>query len=87
MGIGEFKIWFDDATRLGCCETCGGTASGAGDVGCHNLSLKIAAKSARANIVSSPTLANGTTGCEFCKASVMSLAAMSNRSADDNCGI
>jgi hypothetical protein len=38
-------------------------------------------------MVPSPTLANGTSGWGFCEASVMSLAAMSNRLVDDNCGI
>jgi hypothetical protein len=46
MGMGKADIGFDDA---------------ADGVFC-NLSLKIAAKSARADMVSSLTLANGTSG-------------------------
>jgi hypothetical protein len=64
-----------------------GEARVSGEGACCNLSLKIAAKSARAAMVSSPTLANGTSGCGFWKASVMSLAVISKRSVGDNCGI
>jgi hypothetical protein len=62
MGKGEFKIWLDDSARHGRCKTIGGTAWGVGDGVCCNLSLKIAAKLASAEMVSSPTLANGTFG-------------------------
>jgi hypothetical protein len=85
--MGEFKIWVDEGMRLGRGTTLAGEARVAGDGSCCNLSLKIAAKSVRAAMVSSPTLANGTSGCGFWKASVMSLDAISNRSVDDNCGI
>jgi hypothetical protein len=84
--MGEFQIWVDEGMRLGHGTTSAGEAQVTGDGACCNLSLKIAAKSVRAAMVSSPTLANGTSGCGFCKASVMSLAAISNRSVDDNCG-
>jgi hypothetical protein len=62
MGMGEFKIWFDDGARLGRWNTLGGAAWGAGDEVCRNLSLKIAAKSVKADMVSYPKLANGTSG-------------------------
>jgi hypothetical protein len=60
--MGEFKIWVDEEMRLGRGMTLAGEAWVAGDGACCNLSLKIAAKSVRADIVSSPTLANGTSG-------------------------
>jgi phage terminase large subunit-like protein len=62
MGMGEFKIWFDYGTRLGRGKTLGGAAWVARDGVCPYLSLKIASKSARADMVSCPTLANGTSG-------------------------
>jgi hypothetical protein len=43
MGMGEFKILFDDGARLGYGKTLGGAACGSGDGVCCNLSLKIAA--------------------------------------------
>jgi hypothetical protein len=70
--MGEFNIWFDDSARHGRWKTVGGTAWGVGDGVCRNLSLKIAAKSASAEMVASLTRANGTSGWGFCKASVMS---------------
>jgi hypothetical protein len=85
--MGEFKIWVGEGLRLGRVTTLAGETRVSGDRACCNLSLKIAAKSAKAAMVSSPTQANGTAGCGFWKASIMSLAAMSNRSVDDNCGI
>jgi hypothetical protein len=62
MGLGEFNIWFDDGAWFGHGKTLGGAAWGAGDGVCRNLSLKIATRSVRADMVSSPTLANGTSG-------------------------
>jgi hypothetical protein len=62
MGMGEFKIRCDDGARLGQGKTLGCVAWGAGDGVCCILSLKITAKSVRANMVSSPTRANGTSG-------------------------
>jgi hypothetical protein len=85
--MGEFKIWVDERMRLGRGTPVAGEARVAGDGASCNLNLKIAAKSVRAAIVASAMMANGTSGCGFRKASVMSLAAISNRSVDDNCGI
>jgi hypothetical protein len=85
--MGVFKIWVGEGMRFGRGMTLAGEARVSADGGCCNFSLKIAAKSVRAAMVSSPTLANGTYGCGFWKASVISLAAISYRSVDDNCGI
>jgi hypothetical protein len=85
--MGEFKIWLGEGMRIGRGTTLAGEACVTGDGACCNLSLKIAARSARAAMVSSPTLVSGTSGCGFWKASVMPLAAISNRSVDDSCGI
>jgi hypothetical protein len=85
--MGEANIGLDVSARHGRWVTFGGAAGGVGGGVCRNLSLKIAANSASAEMVSSPTRANGTSGWGFCKASVMYLAAMINLSVDDNCGI
>jgi hypothetical protein len=85
--MGEFNIWCGEGMRLGLGATLAGEGRVSGDGSCCNLSLKIVAKSARAVMVSSPTLVNGTAECGFLKASVMSFAAISNRSVDDICGI
>jgi hypothetical protein len=85
--MGEAKIGFDDSARLGLWVTFGGAAGSVEGGVCRNLSLKIAANSVSAEMVSSPTRASGTSGWVFCKASVMSLAAMSNLLVEDNCGI
>jgi hypothetical protein len=60
--MGEAKIGLDYSSRHVGCLTVGGAAGRVGDGVCHNLSLKIAAKSASVEIVSSPTRANGTSG-------------------------
>jgi hypothetical protein len=62
MGMGELKIWLDVGARLGHGKILGGAAWGVGDGVCHHFSLKIAAKYVRADMVSSPTLANGISG-------------------------
>jgi hypothetical protein len=62
LGMGEFNIWVDEGMRLGRWTSVAGEAWVARDGACCNLSLKIAAKSARALTVSSPTLAKGTSG-------------------------
>jgi hypothetical protein len=62
MSMGEFLIWADAGARLGGWTILAGTASVVGDGVCCILSLKIAAKSVGAAMVSSPTLANGTSG-------------------------
>jgi hypothetical protein len=85
--MGELKIFVGEGIMIGRETTLAGEARVSGSGACCNLSLKIAAKSVRADMVSSPTLENGTSGGGFWKASVMSLAAISNRSVDDNCGI
>jgi hypothetical protein len=85
--MGEFEIRVGKGMRLGRGMTVAGEAWVARDGACCNLSLKIAAKSERAFTVSSPTLAKGTSGWGLWKASAMSLAAISNRSVDYNCGI
>jgi hypothetical protein len=87
MGMGEFKIFFDEGAPLGRWTVLAGAAWVVGGGACCILSLKIAAKSVRAAMVSSPTLANGTSGWRFCKPTDVSLTAMSNRSVDDNSGI
>jgi hypothetical protein len=58
--MGELNIWVDEGMRLGCVTTLAGEARVSGDGACCNLSLKIAAKCAKAAMVSSPTQANGT---------------------------
>jgi hypothetical protein len=60
--MGEFNIWVDEGMRLERGTTVAGEAGVVRDGACCNLSLKIAAKSARAFMVSSSTLANGTSG-------------------------
>jgi hypothetical protein len=85
--MGEAKIGLDDSARHGRSVTFGSAAGGVGDGVCCNLNLKIAANAASADMVSSLTRANGTSGSGLCKASVMSLVAMINLSVDDNCGI
>jgi hypothetical protein len=87
MDMGEAKIGFDDSVRHGRWVNFGGAAASVGDGVCCTLSLKMAANSAGAKMVLSPTRVNGSSGWGFCKASVMSLAAMINLSVDDNCGI
>jgi hypothetical protein len=62
LGMGEFEIWVDEGMRLGHWTTVTGEVWVARDGACCSLSLKIAAKSARALTVSSPTLAKGTYG-------------------------
>jgi hypothetical protein len=52
-----------------------------------NFLVKISAKVASADLVSSPMAAKGISGCGCFKASVMSWAAMSTRSVEDICGI
>jgi hypothetical protein len=52
-----------------------------------NFLVKISAKVARADIVSSPMVAKGTSGWGCFKASVMSWAAIRIRSVDDICGM
>jgi hypothetical protein len=86
MGIGELNIWLGGGTRLGRETTLGGESIVVGDGACCNLSFKIAARSVRADIVSPLTLVNGTSGRGLCKASVLSLDIISNRSVDDKCG-
>jgi hypothetical protein len=83
--MGEFKMWVGEGMRFGQGKTLAGGARVSGDGGC--CSLKIAAKSVRADMVSSQTLENGMSGYVFWKASVISLAAMSYGSVDDSCGI
>jgi hypothetical protein len=85
--MGEFKIWCGEEMRLGPGATFAGLARVLGNGACCYLSLKIVVKSTRAVMVSSPTLVNVTTGCVFWKASVVSLAAISNRLVDDCFGI
>jgi hypothetical protein len=60
--MGEAKIGLDDSARHVRCLTAGSAAGSVGGGVCHNLSLKIAANSASAEMVSSPTRANGTSG-------------------------
>jgi hypothetical protein len=86
-GMGEAKIGLDDSAGHVICLTVGGAAGSVGGGRCHNLSLKIVASLASADMVSSPTWANDTSGWGFYKASVMYLAAMINLSVEDNCGI
>jgi hypothetical protein len=62
MGMGELLIWADEGARPGCWTILAGAAWVAGEGACCNLSLKSVAKSVRATMVSSPTLANGTYG-------------------------
>jgi hypothetical protein len=76
--MGEAKIGLDDSARHGRWVTFGGAAGSVGGGVCCNFSLKIAANSASAEMVSSPIRANGTYVWVFCKSSVMSLAAMIN---------
>jgi hypothetical protein len=52
-----------------------------------NLLVKISAKVASADIVSSPMTAKGTSGRVFLKAPVMSWAAISIRYVDEICGM
>ena len=52
-----------------------------------NFLVKMADKVARAEIVSSPMVAKGTSGCGCFRASVMSWAAINSRSVNDICGI
>jgi hypothetical protein len=52
-----------------------------------NFLVKISAKVASADIVSSPVVAKGTSGWGCLKASVMSWAAISTQSVEDICGI
>jgi hypothetical protein len=87
IGMGDFKTGVDDSERHGRWKTVGGAAGGVGDGVFRSLSLKIAANSARAEMVSSLTRANGTSRWGFCKASVMSFASMINMLVDDTCGI
>jgi hypothetical protein len=58
----EFLIWSDEGARLGRWTILAGAAWVVGDGVCRILSLKIAAKSVRTAMVSSPRLANGTSG-------------------------
>jgi hypothetical protein len=58
----EAKIVLDDSARHVRCLTFGGAAGSVGGGVCRNLSLKIAASLASAEMVSSPTRANGTYG-------------------------
>jgi hypothetical protein len=59
-GMGEANIGFDDSARHGHRVTFGGAAGSVGGGVCHILSLKIATDLASAEMVSSPTRANGT---------------------------
>jgi hypothetical protein len=52
-----------------------------------NFFLKIVANYDNADNVSSPIAANGTSGCGFLKASVISFAAISNLSMEEIFGI
>ena len=52
-----------------------------------NFLVKMSANVASADIVSSPMVAKGTSGCGCFRASVMSWEAISSRSVDDICGI
>jgi hypothetical protein len=60
--MGEAKIGCDDLARHGRWVTLGGAAGSVGSGVCRNLSLKIAANSESAEMVSSPTRVNGTSG-------------------------
>jgi DNA replicative helicase MCM subunit Mcm2 (Cdc46/Mcm family) len=66
MGMGEFLIWADEGARLGRWTIVAGAAWVAGDGVCCILSLKIAANSVRAAMVSSQMLANGTNELHLC---------------------
>jgi hypothetical protein len=86
-GMGKAKIGFYYSARHLRGLTVGGAAWSVEGGVCCNLNLKISASSVSAKMVTSPTWVNGTSGWEFCKASVMSLAVMINLSVEDNCGI
>jgi hypothetical protein len=53
--MGESKIGLDESARLVRCLTVGGAAGRVGGEVCRNLSLNIAANSASAEMVLSPT--------------------------------
>jgi hypothetical protein len=60
--MGEAKIGLNDSARHGRWATFGGAAGSVGGGCCCNLSLKIKDNSSSAEIVSSPTQVNGTSG-------------------------
>jgi hypothetical protein len=76
--MGEFKIWVDEGMRLGRGTTLAGEARVAGDGACRNLSLKIAAKSVRAAMVSSPKLSMSLLQIDTPEASVQISRAAQN---------
>jgi hypothetical protein len=86
-GAGEIKIGLDDLAWHGRWVILAGGAGTMGMWTFSNLSLKMSASAVSAEMVSSPTWVNGTSGCGCCNAFDMSLAAMSNMSVEDNCGI
>jgi hypothetical protein len=62
MGVGEANSGFDDSERHECGMTFRGAVGSVAAGVCPHLSLKIAANSASAEMVSSPIFLNGTSG-------------------------